>query len=458
LIQPDLTGYSSTDFWRARQMVEIGVTAAKTHAHQLSALSVSEAEYADYQDYRRRKLHTSPRIDKIVIKNNSKLADDVIRSYLSIQPGQTLDVERLERDLEQIFGLNIFESVDYDIVKNPQETTLVVKTRKKTWGPNYLRFGMNVESDFEGWTAFNLATSYTSTPLNRLGGEWRSEIQVGQDQLVSTEFYQPVEKRLRYFVGARASYSSTRIGQYEDGRQVASYNVSTSLIEADVGRQFGNWGVLQLGVATGSGEVSPRIGDPSIPTTRNDIGYWYTIVTVDQLDNLNFPKHGYAGTATWAESKEFLGSDGEEDHLRLGGLWAGSWKTNTIMFWAATAGAINSDTPVTDAYRLGGLFNLSGYRKSELTGRYVGILRTIYIHELGNSRSVLKMPIYIGSSLEAGNVWNTKEAIQADSLIFAGTLLAALDTPLGPLYLARGYAEGGYAASYLFLGRSFTFF
>ncbi|MCG6968442.1 MAG: hypothetical protein LJE85_01635 [Gammaproteobacteria bacterium] len=439
-------------------MVEIGVAAARLHTQQLGALSISETDYAQYQEYRGRKLHASPRIDKVVIKNNSKLADSVILSHLSIQPGQILDVAKLERDLEQIFGLNIFESVDYDIVQSAQETTLVVETRKKQWGPNYLRFGMNVESDFEGWSAFNLATSYTSTPLNHLGGEWRSEIRVGQDQLVSTEFYQPVEKRLRYFVITKASYSSTHIGQFEDGKQVADYDTSTSIIEAAVGRQFGNWGVLQLGVATGSGKVNPRIGDPSIPSTHYDTGYWYTNVSVDLLDNLNFPKNGYLANAIWIESEEFLGSDVEADYFRLGGLWAGTWKTNTLMVWAGAAGIKESDAPLTDTYRLGGLFNLSGYRKSELAGRYVGILRNIYIHELGNSSSVVKMPIYIGGSLEAGNVWNEKQAIQADSLIIAGTLLLALDTPLGPLYLARGYAEGGRSASYLFLGRSFTFF
>ena len=458
LIQPDLTGYSSTDFWLSQQMVEIGVAAARLHTQQLGALSISETDYAQYQEYRGRKLHASPRIDNVVIKNNSKLADSVILSHLSIQPGQILDVAKLERDLEQIFGLNIFESVDYDIVQSAQETTLVVETRKKQWGPNYLRFGMNVESDFEGWSAFNLATSYTSTPLNHLGGEWRSEIRVGQDQLVSTEFYQPVEKRLRYFVITKASYSSTHIGQFEDGKQVADYDTSTSIIEAAVGRQFGNWGVLQLGVATGSGKVSPRIGDPSIPSTHYDTGYWYTNVSVDLLDNLNFPKNGYLANAIWIESEEYLGSDVEADYFRLGGLWAGTWKTNTLMVWAGAAGIKESDAPLTDTYRLGGLFNLSGYRKSELAGRYVGILRNIYIHELGNSSSVVKMPIYIGGSLEAGNVWNERQAIQADSLIIAGTLLLALDTPLGPLYLARGYAEGGRSASYLFLGRSFTFF
>lgn len=215
---------------------------------------------------------------------------------------------------------------------------------------------------------------------------------------------------------------------------------------------------LRIPVDIITGTSMGAIGDPENPTTRYDIGYWFTNVTIDQLDNLNFPKKGYIATATWAKNEEVLGSDEESNHLRLGGLWTGTWKNNTLVFWTAAAGVIESDAPATNAYRLGGFFNLSGYHKSELAGRYVGILRTIYIHELGNSRSVIKMPIYVGGSLEAGNAWNTTEAIKADSLIIAGTLLFALDTPLGPLYLARGYAEGGRSASYLFLGRSFTFF
>ena len=73
-------------------------------------------------------------------------------------------------------------------------------------------------------------------------------------------------------------------------------------------------------------------------------------------------------------------------------------------------------------------------------------------------KSVLKVPVYIGGSLETGNAWNNKDEISSDSLITAGSLLIAFDTPIGPLYLAKGFAEGGKSTNYLFLGRTFTFF
>jgi NTE family protein len=36
-----------------------------------------------------------------------------------------------------------------------------------------------------------------------------------------------------------------------------------------------------------------------------------------------------------------------------------------------------------------------------------------------------------------------------------GSLFFGVDTPLGPVYLATGYDEGGDSAFYLFLGRTF---
>ena len=41
---------------------------------------------------------------------------------------------------------------------------------------------------------------YRRTWLNRLGGEWLNEAQVGQRTFYFTEFLQPVEERGRWFV------------------------------------------------------------------------------------------------------------------------------------------------------------------------------------------------------------------------------------------------------------------
>jgi NTE family protein len=125
---------------------------------------------------------------------------------------------------------------------------------------------------------------------------------------------------------------------------------------------------------------------------------------------------------------------------------------------AGLGGVIKSEVPTSSGFAIGGFFNLSGYEKSEFSGRYAGILRMAYFREVGKIPSTLNIPIYAGFSLEAGNVWNNWDNVRADSMLFAGSVLLAMDTPLGPLYVARGFAEEGRSKSYVFLGRSFTFF
>ncbi len=62
---------------------------------------------------------------------------------------------------------------------------------------------------------------------------------------------------------------------------------------------------------------------------------------------------------------------------------------------------------------------------------------------------------FAGGSLEAGGAWNEYGDITLDSLIPAGSLFLGVDTPLGPLYMGAGYAEGGNTSLYLSLGKLF---
>jgi NTE family protein len=61
----------------------------------------------------------------------------------------------------------------------------------------------------------------------------------------------------------------------------------------------------------------------------------------------------------------------------------------------------------------------------------------------------------VGISVEAGNVWRDRDDFGFSGLRKDASLFFGVDTPLGPLYLATGFDEGGDKAAYLFLGRTF---
>ena len=113
------------------------------------------------------------------------------------------------------------------------------------------------------------------------------------------------------------------------------------------------------------------------------------------------------------------------------------------------------ETP-ENSFSLGGFLNLSGLPPGFLAGPHYGIGRLIYYRRVGRGGAgVLDLPAYAGVSLEAGNTWFDRKDVSLGDLRMNASLFFGLDTPLGPVYLATGYDEGGDKAFYLFLGRTF---
>jgi len=63
-------------------------------------------------------------------------------------------------------------------------------------------------------------------------------------------------------------------------------------------------------------------------------------------------------------------------------------------------------------------------------------------------------PLYVGTSIEAGNVWLASETDRLDDLITAGSIFVGTDTRLGPVALAFGFAVGDNNSVYLYLGKN----
>ena len=79
--------------------------------------------------------------------------------------------------------------------------------------------------------------------------------------------------------------------------------------------------------------------------------------------------------------------------------------------------------------------------------------RLLLYRQVGTSAGGLfEAPTYLGVSVEAGNVWQSRSDIDIDSLRLGGGVFAGMETFLGPLYLGAGYTEGGNTNFYLFVG------
>jgi NTE family protein len=440
-------------FDRITEAMPIGEQAARQAAESLRRYSLSPEAYQTHLAARGKPRAEAPKVAFVRIKNQSKIGDEVIASQVHTQPGELLNVAQLEQDIQQIYGLELFESVRYELVEENGKTGVVIEAKEKPWGPGYLQGGLITSSNFEGDSAFRLGFTYTLTQVNKLNGEWRLGAQIGDEPALFAEFFQPLDPAARYFVQGYAGYASRNINLFDSkGERYAEANASGYVLDVSGGRQFGTWGQAKLGYRYDIGTVDISTG-PKMPDEDYNTGQVYLRLTDDKLDNINFPTKGHFGRVEYSVSRESFGSDTDFDQAKLGYFHAYSWGRNTLIGGLDIRATVDGDAPIQSLYRLGGFLNLSGYEQDELTGQQFGLARLIYMRRISD---IQFFKAYLGASLEVGNVWQDAGDI-GDDLIFAGSAFIGVDTPVGPVYLSYGRAEEGDQSLYLFLGPLFSF-
>ncbi|MFO1371236.1 MAG: patatin-like phospholipase family protein [Candidatus Competibacteraceae bacterium] len=457
LIVPDLQDVSSIDFDRSPKAVEIGYAAAQIKLRELSRLSLSATAYHADLAARPELSHADkPVIDFIRIKNNTKLSDEVIAAQLRIKPGDHLDPQQLNRNLGVIYGMDDFQEVNYSLVKEDGQTGLIVEARQKYIGENTLEFGLNLGANLKGDSLFAISAAYTMSQLNTLGGQWRNLVQIGGDIALETDLYQPLTTDQTYFIDPYARYAAYNLSlQNSSYADSTNFRVYRTVIGLEAGRNLEHWGRLSLGLQYGSGRNEIRIGQPSPYEGHfNDGGYSIRWVT-DTLDNLNFPTSGFFGNLTFYESLTALGASNNFSTLSLNATKPYTWGKFTLIPRLSLASRLSGELDIQDLFLLGGFLNLSGYQRGQISGQYTALGELIYMYRLDNASAAFTIPIYAGGSLEVGGAWNHSSEIALNSLIPAGSLFLGADTPLGPLYLAAGLAEGGNTSLYMLLGKLF---
>ena len=455
VLDPALGHFTSADFSRVPEALRAGEESARGAAATLAKLSLSDADYRNYLAKRNTRSTELPLIEFVRADSASAQYDPLIQETMKDLVGKQLDKELMRSKLTSLYALDRFETIDYQLVEDQGRAGLQLDLRRKSWGPNYVRMGLNLEDDFEGNSRYNAAVRFIATELNGLGGEWLTDIQIGENPKFFTEFYQPLSLASRYFVAPQFDFEERSVFELRDDDRVAEYRVREVSGGVDFGREISNWGEIRFGLHRGTGRRRVLIGDPSLPASEFDRGGYFTRFSYDKLDSIFFPRHGQQFDIEWRAERANIGADSNFDIVRTSWLIARSFDRHTFIFWTDEGTTVDALATPENSFTLGGFLNLSGLTPGSLSGPHYGIGRLIYYRRVGRGGSgVLDLPAYAGVSLEAGNTWLERKDMFSD-LRVNGSVWFGLDTPLGPVYLATGFDEGGDRAFYLFLGRTF---
>ena len=464
LVRPELAAVGMLDFDGEQAIADAGYQTAMSMKDELSVLRLNDVEWAQHLASRRLQEAPEPIIDYLVVDNNSPISDEIIRLRISQPMGEVLDGDRLRADIEDIYALDYFQLIDFKIVEDAGQTGLKITAKVKAWGSADFKLGFNMITDLEGASDINAGASYRLKGLNKMGAELYGRAQVGDTMLLSTEFYQPIDLRSRFFAAPRLAYQDREVltlgPEFDIDEVFGSWRVRDLQLELNVGMNVLNNSELRFGLFRARGESSLELASNDLLDDGSfDTGGVLTSWRYDSMDEIFFPRRGGFLYAEYEWNSTDFGADKSFERwqvLSQAAFSFGSDTRNTVILTAKTAQSIDAPNEPQNYFQLGGLFNLSGLRQNAFSGRQSLFVMAQYQRRLSeNSVLPLNMPIYAGFSVEGGQLWSERSEVGFGDLSGAGSIYLAIDSPIGPVYVAYGQTTESRNAVYLSLGWPF---
>ena len=456
LIEIDTTGFAASDFSRAAELIARGEMAARKALDRLRAFSVAPDAFAAHEA-RRATRSAGERASVIgeIAFERTRVAD---RQSLANEMELPLDRPASEAQLRaaagRLFGRGDFERVDYRLepmepgpLGQPRER-LIVTPLEKRWGPQYLRLGARLASNLRDENTFDLSAAHTWTWLNRWGGEWRTQGQIGEQRELQTEFYQPLGPGSRWFAMPLAATQRNEFEEFAGDRVVARFENVSASIAGQLGYAWPGLGLARVGYGRGAVETRQLIGPERPLSPRVTESRGQAQLLLDTIDDNDFPRSGYLVNIEYTLFERRVGTAGRRDAVALGGSRALSAGRDAVLLTAAYGESVQEG-----AFRLGGFGNLSGMRLGRISGSRYALGRLLYYRNVSERFDGFGTPVYLGISLEAGNAVPRGASLALSSLERAGSVFMGIDSIAGPVYIAWGYTQNRGTSLYLLWGR-----
>ena len=456
LITPNLATVDAGSFDLLKEAAAYGEQAGHQAADKLQRYAVSSEDYAVLSA--RRRHAQSPQgvlLSSVRIDGTQRVPEESLRGIMETQPGDKFDAARAERDMRRLFGRGDFEHVSYTLTPLPDgRHELTTTVNEKSWGPQYLRLGLGVSTDFEGDSFFTLRAMHRWTWLNALGAEWRNDLEIGHTDRLSTEWLQPLTPAQRLFASASLSGERTPLDIYSKGSRLARYRYESITAGLDLGVPLAEWGEARIGVSRG--HVNLLLDTSFVPPSdlfpRARTGGMQLRLRADTLDNRSFPRSGAEADLRVFASRTALGADTNYNKLSFSAQTALATGPHSLQGALEVQHKLGGNAlPDHEILSFGGFLRMSGYRTGELVGNSLHFGRLVYNYRI--SAPGLLDGAYIGASAELGRVGNTIDSLNGEQTVRSNALYIAIDTPLGPLYFGAGRASRNQTALYLLIGK-----
>jgi NTE family protein len=451
-IMPDTTGISTSGFDKLDQGFDQGHEAALSQAERLRVIAAEAAPS--------RVQRTTPPEQIVVVSVNvpetqaHTVSPDLIRKRLGIEPGETVTREDIYDGLDNIATLDVFDSVDYALVPGTGGSSIDIVTTPRA-GNQHLQLGLKLSTTLDGDDYYGLLGRWTIKPLNRYAGELNLTTEVGADFVLDLEWVQPFGDLGRFYVETGLNYARRTVPVNVDETRIAERRDESGAVRLNLGRELGQWGLASVGAFAVTLDSDIRVGDTFGLGAQS--GDYVGITGRFALDTFNSPSFPIEGQAANLVLSRYHGTSVDND-ATVGLMSLASAQTigNFGTFIRYEGGFLDQDSPGLPVFRLGGFKRLSGFQDNSVPATQYNMLRLEGFMRLGAGiEQSFGVPVYVGATLEGAAVDFDLAGVMFDDDFFAGSIWSAVDTVLGPAYIAYGLGEGGRDSFYLYFGQRF---
>ena len=441
----------TADFTRVPETIPLGESAARLVADRLAILAVPEQEYAAWRARVTMQQAVETRVADVRVEGLKRVNSDYLRSFTKIRPGDTVDIAAISADVARMSALDEIESVAYRFEGDLGNPVLVWLPTETSIGPDVLRPSLGMYAAGGGNLAFLLGVQHVRYWLNPRGGQWRNNVQVGYETLLTSSLYQPFDMAQRYFVEPAVFGIRSHEDLYNDGDRVATYRFVDLGGRIDFGLNFGRTAQMRLGYVTTERRAEAQTGLAQLPEIDTRDAGLAVSAFYDSRNTDAFATKGVSAAIEYLYTDEGLGADREWERIEAGVRTA--IPVGKHFTWLSLAGGadLGDELPADRAFSLGGPSSLPAYQLDEVRARSYWLADVSFLWRIKELVAVKNQALYAGLGVQAAGLYDRVDPVDDDEIYGLSGYLAA-PTAIGPLILGVGVASDSWGV-WLSLGR-----
>jgi NTE family protein len=397
---------------------------------------------------------TEGKVESIRLTGQRRTQPSLIRRETRLTEGVPLNFTTLEEDIQRLYALNIFESLNVDIAKGGEDGVLLTfRIKEKPRGTLRLGLRYDLEDSFTGLADLsvdNIAGRGIKLFLNTRFGNY-TDLALG--------YRSPVLVNTYFIHVLQAFYYDRTYVLYTDQRKTGELEVSRTGVDFAFGYQWFPFGDTYLRYRFASNRAVNIFGAPGLESSSH-AGSLAFLSTIDTRDRSTFPRTGLLFKGSYETAAPSYGGNLDFRKTAIAGEGCLPLAERHTVIFSASAGLGSGDLPYHEQFGIGGAdsllgFPLPGYHRREFVGaNEMGALLT-YRWMMAEYQLKAVKAVYLVLSGGAANVWENRDDLSPRDLRKGAGIGLHADTLIGPVRLDLGAGEDNRYLVYFSAGFDF---